>query len=82
MKALLLVKVHSTQLAVAAVRIKAMVLLVALESAEMRTGGDGVDGTGSGGGGAGEYGTGGKGGDGVVIVSYPVASRGIVLMIY
>ena len=45
-------------------------------------GGDGVDGTGSGGGGAGEYGTGGKGGSGVVIVSYPIAASGLMLMIY
>lgn len=41
-----------------------------------------ADGTGSGGDGSGNGKTGGKGGDGIVIVSYPIAASGLMLMIY
>lgn len=43
---------------------------------------NGVDGTGSGGGGSGNGNTGGKGGSGIVIVSYPIAASGLMLMIF
>lgn len=66
-----------------------LVLSITGENATYAKGGNGdtkavagLDGTGSGGGGGGNSGSAGKGGSGVVIVSYPIAASGLMLMIF
>ena len=66
-----------------------LVLSITGEDATYAKGGNGdtkavagLDGTGSGGGGGGNSGSAGKGGSGVVIVSYPIAASGLMLMIF